>query len=146
VRFWDTSAIVPLLAEEGGTVAATAEFERDPSIIVWWGTKVECVSALTRRERHGGLVAEEVAEEVAAATRRLVDLGASWEEIQPAERLRQTAERLLRTHPLPAGGAFQLAAAIVAADEDPRSLPFVTLDDRLARAAEREGFPVVEPA
>ncbi len=41
---------------------------------------------------------------------------------------------------------LQLAAAIVAADGEPRSLTFVTLDARLALAAEREGLPVVEPA
>ncbi len=52
--------------------------------------------------------------------------------------------RLLRVHPLRAADAFQLAAAIAAADESPRSLPFVTFDSRLARAAEREGFPVIE--
>ena len=142
MRFWDTSAIVPLLADEGGTAAVTAEFERDPSMVVWWDTSVECVSAIARRERQGGLVGQDVV----AATRRLVDLSASWQEIQPAVRLRQTAERLLRTHSLRAADALQLAAAITAADGDPRSLPFVTLDERLARAAEREGFPVVEPA
>jgi predicted nucleic acid-binding protein len=56
------------------------------------------------------------------------------------------ATRLLRVHPLRAADALQLAAAIIAAEDDPRSLPFVTLDDRLALAAEREGFPVVDPA
>lgn len=141
MRFWDTSAIVPLLAEESGTAAATAEFARDPSMIVWWGTSVECVSAIARRERQGGLAAQDVV----TATRRLADVGASWQEIQPAVRLRQTAERLLRTHTLRAADALQLAAAIIAADDDPHSLAFVTFDDRLARAAEREGFPVVEP-
>ena len=141
MRFWDTSAIVPLLAEESGTAAATAEFARDPSMIVWWGTSVECVSAIARRERQGGLAAQDVV----TATRRLADVGASWQEIQPAVRLRQTAERLLRTHTLRAADALQLAAAIIAADDDPHSLAFVTFDDRLARAAERQGFPVVEP-
>lgn len=141
MRFWDTSAIVPLLAEESGTAAATAEFARDPSMIVWWGTSVECVSAIARRERQGGLAAQDVV----TATRRLADVGASWQEIQPAVRLRQTAERLLRTQTLRAADALQLAAAIIAADDDPHSLAFVTFDDRLARAAEREGFPVVEP-
>jgi hypothetical protein len=69
----------------------------------------------------------------------------AWEEIRPGSRLRQTAERLLRVHALRAADALQLAAAITAADDDPRALPFVTLDERIARAAEREGFPVIEP-
>lgn len=142
MRFWDTSAIVPLLMDEDGTRAATAEFERDPSMVVWWGTSVECVSAIARRERQGGMDAPAVTE----ATRRLAGLGSAWQELQPTTRVRQTAERLLRVHPLRAADALQLAAAIAAADGDPRSLPLVTLDERLARAAEREGFPVVEPA
>ena len=58
----------------------------------------------------------------------------------------RTADRVLRTHALRAADAFQLAAAIVAADGEPRSLTFVTLDARLALAAGREGFPVIEPA
>ena len=70
----------------------------------------------------------------------------NWAEIAPSARLRQTAERLLRVHPLRAADALQLAAAIVAADGDPETMAFMTLDERLALAARREGFPVVEPA
>ncbi len=35
------------------------------------------------------------------------------------------------------------AAAVVLADFEPRTLPLVTLDDRLAAAARREGFEVL---
>ena len=69
----------------------------------------------------------------------------SWQDIEPSERLGEIAMRLVRTHPLRAGDALQLAAAIVAAEGVPASLPFVTLDDRLAEAASKEGFPVVRP-
>lgn len=48
-------------------------------------------------------------------------------------------------HPLRAADSLQLAAAIVVADGAPRALPFVTLDDRLALAADKEGFPVLVP-
>lgn len=142
MRFWDASSIVPLLATQPASAAVTAAFDRDPVIVAWWGTEVECTSAIARLEREGRLGAPEAA----VAYRRLEAHVASWQEIQPASRLRKTAERLLRVHAIRAADAFQLAAAIIAADDDPRSLPFVTLDDRLARAAEREGFPVVEPA
>ncbi len=142
MRFWDSSAIVPLLVDEDGTSAARAELGDDPSMVVWWSTGVECVSAIARREREGLLKAGEVI----AVTEKLTALAESWDEIQPAERVRRTALRLVRVHPLRTADAFQLAAAITAADDDPRSLPFVTLDERLARAAEREGFLVVEPA
>ena len=111
-------------------------------MVVWWSTGVECVSAIARREREGLLTAADVI----AATATLAALARAWGEIQAGDELRQAAIRLLRVHPLRAADALQLAAAITAADDDPRTLPFVTLDDRLARAAEREGFPVVEPA
>ena len=68
----------------------------------------------------------------------------AWREVEPIARVRQVATRLVRVHALRAADALQLAAAIVAAEDDPPSLTFVTLDDRLARAAERVGFPVLE--
>lgn len=142
MRFWDSSAIVPLLVNQPDSSAARAEFERDPQTLVWWGTGVECMSALARLEREGRITPQDVA----AASNRLAIVAGPSGEVRPSERVRLLAFRLLRTHALRAGDAFQLAAAIVAADNDPRSLPLVTLDDRLARAAEREGFPVVEPA
>jgi hypothetical protein len=37
----------------------------------------------------------------------------------------------------------QLAAALLACEDDPGRLPIVTLDDRLAEAATREGFTVL---
>ena len=49
--------------------------------------------------------------------------------------VRQTAMRLLLVHDLRAGDALQLAAALTAAEGQPEALGFVTLDDRLGRAA-----------
>ncbi len=40
-------------------------------------------------------------------------------------------------------GVMQLAAALLACEDEPSRLPFVTVDDRLAEAAAREGFTVV---
>lgn len=44
---------------------------------------------------------------------------------------------------LRAADALQLAAALAAAENNPSALSIVTLDDRLAEAAEREGFPLM---
>ncbi len=139
MRYWDASAIVPLIALQEITDSIRGEAERDRSIVTWWGTRVECVSAVSRRERDGELDERGAI----AALDQLAILATDWAEIAPSARLRQAAERLLRVHALRAGDALQLAAAIVAADNDPRSMPFVTLDDRLALAARREGFPVL---
>jgi predicted nucleic acid-binding protein len=56
--------------------------------------------------------------------------------------------RLLRLHPLQTADALQLAAALVAAEDDPTSQEFLTLDDRLKKAAQLHGFrdPVMDDA
>jgi len=55
MRFWDSSAIVPLLVQGPVTAGLVAEFRKDPLLVVWWGTRVECASALARLERAGAL-------------------------------------------------------------------------------------------
>ena len=139
MRFWDSSAIVPLVADESSTAGLAAEYRRDPEMLVWWASDIECMSALARREREGGLDGPAMA----ASLRRLSALAGSWRQVEPVTRVRQTAIRLVRVHPLRASDALQLAAAIAAAEGEPSSLPFVTLDVRLAQVAEREGFPVI---
>jgi predicted nucleic acid-binding protein len=54
--------------------------------------------------------------------------------------------RFLRVHPLRAADALQLAAAFMAAERRPASLQVVTLDERLADAARKEGFALVDIA
>lgn len=142
MRFWDSSAIVPLLVDEATSAAMLSKYEQDPEMLVWWASEAECVSALARLERESLLDALSMTKSLG----RLAALARAWQEIQPVARLRQTAGRLLRVHPLRAGDALQLAAAIVAAEDHPETLPFVTLDERLALAAEREGFMVVDPS
>jgi hypothetical protein len=141
VRFWDSSAIVPLLVAEPLSAKVMAEYESDPEVIVWWATEVECVSALARLEREGSLGGPAMV----GALGRLRGLAGAWQEVQPIDLVRRTAIRLLRVHGLRGADALQLAAAIAAAEEHPASLPVVTLDERLAQAAEREGFKAVSP-
>ena len=142
MRFWDSSAIVPLLVDEAASGRTLETYRLDPDVVVWWATEVECVSALARLERQG--MVEESG--VGNALDRLDALSLAWHEIQPTNRTRQIAIRLLRVHALRAGDAFQVAAALTAAEGEPASLPLVTLDERLAGVASREGFRVVIPA
>lgn len=141
MRFWDSSAVVPLLVAESSSAAVLREYELDPEVVAWWATEAECVSALARLEREGSLNASSFGE----GLRRLGGLARGWREVQPVTAVRTTAIRLLRVHPLRTADALQLGAAIVAAEDHPATLPLVTLDDRLAQAAEREGFAVVRP-
>ena len=141
VRYWDPSALVPLLVRQARTQAVHLELQQQPGILTWWGSAVECASALARLDREGGLLGP--AADTARVRYRL--LAQRWAEVGPSEPVRQTALRLLRTHPLRAADALQLAAAIAASEGVTTSLPFVTLDLRLAEAADKEGFPIVVP-
>jgi uncharacterized protein len=136
VKFWDSSAIVPLLVAEPMTRRLQALAAEDPAMLVWWASEVECVSALSRLEREGALSAQAMAR----ALGRLRALADAWHQVDPGDAVRETATRFLRVHPLRAADALQLAAAFLAAERRPTSLTMVTLDDRLALAARKEGF------
>jgi hypothetical protein len=140
MRFWDSSAVVPLLVAEPMTSAVQAMLRDDPSLLVWWATEVECQSAIARLERGGELTAKQVV----SAVDRLDDLARAWNEVQPTEPLRRTARRLLRVHPLRAADALQLAAALIASEGHPATLGFVSLDSRLMEVARKEGVRPVE--
>jgi predicted nucleic acid-binding protein len=140
VKFWDASAIVPLLVSETWSRHLQSLAANESAMLVWWGSEVECVSALARRERDGALDDQAMAK----ALRRLRQLADSWHEIDPSDAIRETAERFLRVHPLRAADALQLAAAFAAAEQRPASLEIVTLDDRVANVARKEGFAIVD--
>jgi predicted nucleic acid-binding protein len=140
MKFWDSSAIVPLCVEETATDRALALVNDDPEVAIWWATPVECASAVARLEREAALTPVETAE----AFHRLDLLARSWFEIEPHDELREVARRLLRVHPLRAADALQLAAAYLAAERRPPTLEVVTLDERLRQAALKEGFRVPE--
>ena len=140
MKFWDASAIVPLLVVEPQTRQLLSIAAKDSAMLVWWGSEVECNSALARRERDGALNARAMT----LALRRLQQLTDAWHEIDPSDAIREAAIRFLRVRPLRAADALQLAAAFLAAERRPPSLEMVTLDDRLANAARREGFAMIE--
>lgn len=141
MRFWDTSAIVPLVIVEGATRAALSCLREDGDLAVWWSTSVECASAIARLEREGMRTSD-----VAEALVRLETLAAAWTEVEPQDEIREIAQRLLRVHPLRAADALQLAAAYLVAERRPSSLEVVTLDTRVASAAAKEGFTVIQPS
>jgi predicted nucleic acid-binding protein len=139
VKFWDTSAIVPLLVIEPSTGTAKSILTGDSSVVVWWGTRTECVSALNRQIRDGSLRNEDERH----AHRVLQQLADAWSEVQPNELLRGTAERLLAVHALRAADAFQLAAALHWCQRQPMNRHRVSFDTRLRDAAYKEGFTIL---
>ena len=138
MRYWDSSALVALLVAEPATPNRQSLLEDDPQIATWWGSSLECASALHRLDRQYGSGESRLLRSIGL----LGKLEASWYEVEPSERLRRRARRLLGVHALRAADALQLAAALVAADEDPTTLDFVSSDIRLSEAARREGFTV----
>ncbi len=139
MRFWDTSALLPLFVAEKESARVRSWLRRDPVVIVWTLTRVEVLSALARRER------EEPSSARALIRARTQVLAAweEWSEVVALEPVRRQAERLVSVHPLRAADALQLGAALVATDRDPGGLELVTFDERLATAALKEGFSVL---
>ncbi len=139
VRFWDTSAVIPLLVREPKSAELLSLLRDDEHMIVWWATPVEATSSLARRMREGGLDAREEAQARAV----LALLARGWSEVQPTDRVRSAATRLLALHPLRAPDALQLASALVWSEHATEGRGFVCLDSRLRDAARKEGFALV---
>jgi len=138
MRFWDSSALVPLLVEEPLSASCRDLLRADAALAVWVLTRTEVCSAVRRKERAHELNRPQVRQ----ALGRLVRLEAAWTEIDALRPVRDRADRLLAAHPLRAADALQLAAALLLVQERPAAFPFVTADERLSEAAEAEGFAV----
>jgi predicted nucleic acid-binding protein len=138
VRFWDSSAVVPLLVGQESSTLAAAWVAEDAEMTLWTLTPVEVVSAFRR------LVREQALREDSAslAERRLDQLIRTCHVVVDVPGVKRVATRLLRFHSLRAFGALQLGAALLWAEGHPEGRTVHTLDERLARAAEREGFVV----
>ena len=141
MRFWDSSAIVPLVVEEARSAACRQLRRSDPDVVVWALSRTEIVSAIRRLERRKQLTARETS----TALARFERMSATFSEVSLVEAVRARAERALATHDLTAADALQLAAAIVLVREKTKRRAFVTADERLAKAAREEGFDVIVP-
>ena len=134
--FWDSSAVIHLLIDQGKHDQVRRQLERDRDMLVWWGSCAECAAALARLERS----AELLTDHVQAALQLLSRYRERWIEVAPSEELLELAMRLPRSHDLRAGDSFQLAAAVIACRHRPGSTLFYTFDSRLLLAAKKEGF------
>ncbi len=141
MKFWDSSAIVPLLVDEPASEGVRQLLKADSEMVVWWASRTECFSALQRRIRQRSIKSDQM------QVRNIISLlSDAWAEVLPSDFVRQRAERLLSVHRLKAADAFQLAAALVWAREATEGLEFVCLDDNLREAASGEGFSIVPKA
>ena len=136
MRYWDTSALVPLVIAEAETERMRSLVEEDPHVVTWAWTSVELASAVERRARQGELTREQRR----SALARFAELAEAWDEVTDVLMVRRRALAVLARHPLRAADAAQLGAALAIAPEQGRPLGFVGLDERLLDAAEREGL------
>ena len=139
MKFWDASALIPLCLHERETPSLKRLVQADQSVLAWWASPIECLSALARLRRENTLSVEE--EEQAHTILRA--LMAGWTEVEPSEPVREQAARVLRLHPLRAADSLQLAAALVWCQGDPSHRELVCLDQRLREAGRREGFSIL---
>jgi predicted nucleic acid-binding protein len=129
---------VPLCLTQPETPAVRSLAVADPSLVVWWATRTECLSALLRGQRERRVSPQLVLRARTVLTR----LAGEWSEVQPSELVRVRAERLLGVHALRAADAFQLAAALLWCRGETAGNEFISFDQRLREAAHREGFVV----
>ncbi len=139
MRFWDSSAVVPLLVTQVGPPHAERWPGDDGDIAMRTLTKIEVVSAVRRLVREGGITEREADE----AERRADELVGASHVVVDVEAVKSRATRLLRLHLLRAADALQLGAALEWAGGNPTPRILHTLDTRLAVAARREGFVVL---
>ena len=138
MRYWDASALVPLLVAEPDSELVRAWLSEDDRIVTWAWTLTEIVGAIERRTREGSLSRRERREVLG----RLIAFARSWDEVTEVLAVRSRANALLARHRLRAADAGQLAAAVLVQEQIAGELDFVCLDHRLCSAAEMESLRV----
>ena len=139
MRYWDASALVPLIVSEPTSATVRSRLAEDGEIVTWVWTRVEITSAVERRSREGSLTRRQRRE----VLKRLNAFADTWDEVTEVLAVRSRAALLLARHPLRAADAGQLGAALLVNEQTASPLRFECLDHRLAEAAELEGLQVV---
>jgi uncharacterized protein len=134
VRFWDTSALIPILLDEDRSTIALSFMRTDSNVVVSFLTLVEIDSTLARRQAS--------AQQRRDALELYASLRSIWTVIDDYKAIVHEARRVAQTHALRSGDAVQLASAVIGCR--PKGLiPFVCFDDELNAAAFAEGFPLL---
>ena len=105
MRYWDASALVPLVVAEPASDRVREWLAEDGHIITRVWTCTEIVSAVERRSREGALSRMERREVLG----RFDALAGDWDEVTDILAVRSRANALLARHPLRAADAASLA-------------------------------------
>jgi uncharacterized protein len=136
VKFWDTSALVPLVLEEKKSRAMRQLMISDVNAVVSFITLVELQSAIARRLEDDEIETRQVALEFLSV------LQSGWTVADDYAPIIADARRLVSVHALRSGDAIQLAS-VHSVRRGGTRMEFVTLDEDLKAAARAEGFPVL---
>jgi len=139
LKYWDSSALIPLLVEEPSSSSIRAVLQEKSSIVSWWGTPVECLSALWRRKREGRL--DNLS--FLRVRERFDRLMEEIDLVAPTSAVRERTFRFLGLHHLTSADALQLASALRWSHDETKGVGFVCLDERLRSAALMQGFRVL---
>ena len=139
MRYWDASALVPLLVAEPASSLVREWLVEDRQIVTWVWTRTEILSSIERRTREG-LVSRIQRREVLD---RLDEFSGYRDEVADALAARTRANALLARHPLRAADAGLLGAALLVQEQLAGPLEFACLDQRLSSAAELEGLRIL---
>lgn len=136
MRFWDSSALVPLVADEAKTDLLNELVGIDPVIVVSFITPIEVESAVWRKVRQ---MKDDLARQ--RSQHRLAQLRTAWSIVANFQMALDEARRMVARYGLRGADAIQLGCAIIGRPQ--KLLPFVALDEDLKAAARAEGFPIL---
>jgi hypothetical protein len=139
VRFWDSSAAVTLFVQQEHSATVRELYAADDQVLAWTLTDVEIRSGLARLLRERAIADKDFQD----ASQRAEWFWKGVHVVSLVDPVKTRAKRLLGIHSLTAADALQLGAALAATSDDPTTLGFVCLDERLRLAAMREGFSVL---
>jgi len=139
IAYFDTSALVPLLIEEPGSVVARRVWDEALGIVSITLLYAEARAALAQAHRMGRITRLELR----AAVEGLDDLYSQISTVSIDELLVRQAGELAEAHGLRGYDAVHLAAAQRAADSD---FVVVAGDQALLRAAEAVGLSIAPAA
>jgi predicted nucleic acid-binding protein len=126
LRYWDASALVPLIVAESDSELVRGWLSEDDHIVTWVWTRTEITSAIERRTRDG-LLSRPQRRDVLD---RLGVLADGWDEVTEVLAVRSRANALLARHALRAADAGQLGAALLVQEQLAGPLSFACREVR----------------
>ncbi len=143
--FLDSTAFLTLFVQGAGTdaIIRLMESTEDNRKLISAGTPLEVYAVLKKRERAGGISAED--SESARHILRVESARMVQQPLNPA--VLEAARQLLDRHEMRSGDALQLGAASVAREMfHGMDVTFVSTNRRMLEAAKAEHFKTLDPS